>query len=120
MGDETNERNDLNKLSILHSTAVSLSASYFFPGVVLHPHHSVSSAQTVRAELGNAPDVSTIVVVIFSGAVMVIGGRTGCIRPEINTFFTNAVMRLDFPVFSSPQTTILTESAMSFASKPIL
>lgn len=60
----------------------------------------------------HGPEVSTIVVVIFSGAPIVIGGSTGCIFPDTQRSFTKDVMRLDFPVFSSPQTTILTDSAI--------
>lgn len=59
-------------------------------------------------------------VVIFSGAAMVIGGSTGWILPETKTSLTSDVMRLDFPVLSSPQTTILTESAMAGADAHVV
>lgn len=58
-----------------------------------------------------------MIVVIPSGAPMVMGGSTGCIFPETKISFTNEVIKLDFPVFSSPQTTILTDSAIE---EPIL
>ena len=45
-----------------------------------------------------------MVVVIPSGAPIVMGGSTGCIFPETKISFTNNVIKLDFPVFSSPQT----------------
>lgn len=60
-------------------------------------------------------EVSTIVVVTFSGVPIlggiVICGRTDCILLVTKTSLTKEVMRLDFPVPSSPQTHIRTEAS---------
>lgn len=64
-------------------------------------------------------DVSTIVVVTFSGVPMeggmVIWGRTDWILCVTKTSLTSEVMRLDFPVPSSPQTQMRT--VLSYLSR---
>lgn len=62
-------------------------------------------------------DVSTMVVVTFSGVPilggMVIWGRTGWILFVTKTSFTKLVMRLDFPVPSSPHKHMRTTAHVS-------
>ena len=76
----------------------------------------------MKTSLGRyAHEVSTIVVVTFSGVPilggMVIMGKTGCKPEGTNTSFTKDMIKLDLPVASSPQTHTRTSAAGNMREK---
>ena len=120
-----NSHNDLNKPNISHLTSVSLSVTYFVLVVMLIFQYSTSMSFIIfgnrRQEYWQSlnrfyePEVSTIVVVTLSGDTIlggiVIIGSTACSPEGTNRSLTSDMMRLDFPVPSSPQTQTRTSAA---------